>query len=150
MKGRTKKLRWYDGAVYRIGELAKIANVSKRTIDYYTSLGLLQAKRSKSNYRIYSQHALTVLKYIEECKSMHFPLEEIKRKLEIKKSQEVCEGELEKQIQSVTQQMKQLQDDLKALKPCLEHLEDKQIQSLSKTLNSEGEVLIKSLLSFTS
>jgi predicted nuclease with TOPRIM domain len=81
---------------------------------------------------------------------MHFPLEEIKRKLEIKKSQEVCEGELEKQIQSVTQQMKQLQDDLKALKPCLEHLEDKQIQSLSKTLNSEGEVLIKSLLSFTS
>ncbi|MES9683047.1 MerR family DNA-binding transcriptional regulator, partial [Gottfriedia acidiceleris] len=29
------------GIVYKIGELAKEVGVSKRTIDYYTNLGLL-------------------------------------------------------------------------------------------------------------
>ena len=134
-------MRWYDGAVYRIGELANIANVSKRTIDYYTSLGLLKANRSKSNDRIYSQNAVEDLKFIEECKNLHFSLEEIKRKLEIKKQQELQEGELEKHIQLVTQQMKQLANDLNVLLPLLNNLDERQAQ----LLNTESEMLKKSL-----
>ncbi|WP_312094837.1 MerR family DNA-binding transcriptional regulator [Niallia sp.] len=38
-----------DGDVkLRIGDLAKVTDVTKRTIDYYPNLGLLQAKRSKN------------------------------------------------------------------------------------------------------
>lgn len=37
-----------DGAVkLRIGDLAKATGVTKRTIDYYTNLSLLQAERSQ-------------------------------------------------------------------------------------------------------
>ena len=38
--------------LYKIGELAKIADVSPRTIDYYTKLSLIEPeKRSDTNYR---------------------------------------------------------------------------------------------------
>lgn len=110
----------------------------------------MQAQRSKSNYRIYTEQALEDLKFIEECKALHLPLEEIKRKLEIKKQREIQEGELKRHIQSVTQQMKQLQNDLNVLIPLIENLDDRKAESYSKQLNTEGEVLIKSLSGLTS
>ncbi|WP_349632706.1 MerR family transcriptional regulator [Neobacillus sp. WH10] len=143
-------LRWYDGAVYRIGELAEIAMVSKRTIDYYTSIGLLKAERSKSNYRIYSDESLEDLKFIEECKSLHFPLDEIKRKLEMRKEKNIRESEVEKHVSSVTQLMKQLNSDLFDLIPILEKLDDEQKKKLTNNLSMLRTALVKSLLNVTS
>ncbi|WP_335519972.1 MerR family transcriptional regulator [Neobacillus drentensis] len=143
-------LRWYDGAVYRIGELAEIAMVSKRTIDYYTSIGLLKAERSKSNYRIYSDESLEDLKFIEECKSLHFPLDEIKRKLEMRKEKNIRASEVEKHVSSVTQLMKQLNSDLFDLIPILEKLDDEQKKKLTNNLSILRTALVKSLLNVTS
>lgn len=72
-----------DGVVYKIGELASIANVSKRTIDYYTKLGLLKAERSKSNYRYYDSSALEDLKLIDHYKKLNYSLDMIKERLEL-------------------------------------------------------------------
>ncbi|MEH7354919.1 MerR family transcriptional regulator [Neobacillus drentensis] len=143
-------MRWYDGAVYRIGELAEIAMVSKRTIDYYTSIGLLKAERSKSNYRIYSDESLEDLKFIEECKSLHFPLDEIKRKLEMRKEKNIRASEVEKHVSSVTQLMKQLNSDLFDLIPILEKLDDEQKKKLTNNLSILRTALVKSLLNVTS
>jgi len=143
-------LRWYDGVIYRIGELAFRAGVSKRTIDYYTSIGLLNADRTRSNYRLYDEKALKDLKYIEECKNMHFPLEEIKRKLEIKKAVEIRESEVEDQAYSVAQQMKQLQDDLTALLPLIRKLDSQKRDLVSRNLNEECSALLQSLKELTS
>lgn len=129
--------------MYRIGELAHLANVSKRTIDYYTNLGLLKAHRSKSNYRIYTEKAIDDLKFIEECKKLHFPLDEIKRKLEMKQMCHVKEEELNLHVQSVIKQMKQLRKDLQMLIPVFSKLDrDKQC----KILNAESSLLIDSLM----
>ncbi|MDQ6596327.1 MerR family transcriptional regulator [Bacillus salipaludis] len=138
-------MRWYDGAVYRIGELAERANVSKRTIDYYTSIGLLSAQRSKSNYRIYTEDSLQDLQFIEECKSLHYPLDEIRRKLDIKK-EKIIDSEVEKYVLSVTQQMKQLHNDLFDLLPLLEKLDDGQREKLTNNLSLLRTTLLKSLL----
>jgi MerR family copper efflux transcriptional regulator len=143
-------LRWYDGAVYRIGELADRAMVSKRTIDYYTSIGLLKAERSKGNYRIYSDDSLKDLKFIEECKKLHFPLDEIKRKLEMKKAKKIRESEVEKQIGEVTQQMKQLCNDLSTLLPLIRTLDEQTKEKYLLTLNLQGTVLIQYLMNVTS
>ncbi|MGN1385713.1 MAG: MerR family transcriptional regulator [Bacillus sp. (in: firmicutes)] len=62
----------------RIGELAAITNVSKRTIDYYTNLGLLQAHRTPSNYRCYERDAIEKIKIIKELKNNNLSLEDIK------------------------------------------------------------------------
>ncbi|WP_308211936.1 MerR family transcriptional regulator [Neobacillus cucumis] len=132
-----------------MGEIAEIAHVSKRTIDYYTSIGLLKAERSKSNYRIYSDEALDDLKFIEECKCLHFPLDEIKRKLEMRKAKNLRESEVEKHVSAVTQQMRQLHSDLFDLIPILEKLDEDQKEKLTSNLSLLRTVLMKSLLSVT-
>jgi MerR family transcriptional regulator, copper efflux regulator len=140
--------RWYGGVFYRIGELAQIANVSKRTIDYYTHLGLLQAKRSSSNYRIYDEKAFDDLHFIEECKIMHLPLDEIKQRMELRnQTKSLKEADVEKQMETVTNQIKQLKKDLSLLLPLMNVCKPDQ---LSKELNEEGTALIQSLLKITS
>ncbi|WP_267930412.1 MerR family transcriptional regulator [Cytobacillus spongiae] len=131
-----------------MGELATIANVSKRTIDYYTSLGLLKAERSQSNYRLYSKESLEDLKFIEECKLLHLPLEEIRRKLEIKKSGEIQNIEVTKHINLLTQQMKQLRKDISDLLPLMGCLDEQQKHNFSEKMSVESTALIKSLSSF--
>ncbi|WP_423801429.1 MerR family transcriptional regulator [Neobacillus sp. SAB-20_R2A] len=142
--------RWYDGAVYRIGELAERAMVSKRTIDYYTSIGLLKADRSESNYRIYTDESLHDLKFIEECKSLHYPLDEIKRKLEIRKEGSIQASEVEKHVCTLTQQMLKLHNDLFDIIPFLEELDAKQKEKLSNNLSLLRTALLKSLLKVSS
>ncbi|NWQ41138.1 MerR family transcriptional regulator [Bacillus sp. EB106-08-02-XG196] len=127
-----------------------MAMVSKRTIDYYTSIGLLSAERSKSNYRIYSDDSLRDLKFIEECKNLHYPLEEIKRKLDRKKEKKIRDSEVEKHVDAVTQQMQQLQNDLVDLIPVVEKLDDLQKEKFTTNLMLLKSVLMKSLLNVTS
>lgn len=124
--------------------------VSKRTIDYYTSIGLLRAERSKSNYRIYSEESLKDLKFIEECKSLHYPLEEIRRKLEIRKAKKIRDSEVAKHIQDISQQMRQLQNELCTIKPLLARLDLQQRQRLAVDLTQQGDALVRSLLNLTS
>ncbi|MBU8732655.1 MULTISPECIES: MerR family transcriptional regulator [Cytobacillus] len=133
-----------------MGELANIANVSKRTIDYYTSIGLIKAKRSKSNYRIYSEEVLSDLRFIEECKLLHLPLEEIKRKLEMKTKREIQTGEVEKHINAVTLQIKQLHQEIAVLMPLINTLDDEQKHGFSKKLTTESTALLRSLSDLTS
>ena len=109
--------------------------MSKRTIDYYTSIGLLNADRSKSYYRIYSDESLKDLQFIEECKSLHYPLDEIKRKLDMKKDMNLCETEVDQHIKAVTKQMKQLQSDLFDLYPMLANLDEHQKAKYTKSLD---------------
>lgn len=62
----------------KIGELAKLAGVTNRTVDYYTNLGLLEFNRSESNYRYYSNVMVDRIKEIEQLKQEGMHLNEIK------------------------------------------------------------------------
>ncbi|SFA80388.1 MerR, DNA binding [Bacillus sp. UNCCL13] len=90
------------------------------------------------------------LEFIEACKSMHFPLDEIKRKLEIKKNKIIRDSEVEEQINAVAQQMKQLHNEINVLLPLIENMNEDQRKVFSKNINSEGSALMKSLLNLTS
>lgn len=124
--------------------------MSKRTIDYYTNIGLIVAQRTKSNYRMYSEEVLSDLRFIEECKTMHIPLDEIKRKLELRSNTVMHTRDVERQIDAVTQQIKQLHNEIAVLLPLINRLDEEQKDDLSKKLNTEGNTLIKSLVSLTS
>ncbi|HWO76768.1 MAG TPA: MerR family transcriptional regulator [Bacillus sp. (in: firmicutes)] len=131
--------------MYRISELASIANVSKRTVDYYTNMGLLVAERSKANYRIYHEDAVEDLKFIEHCKSLHIPLEEIKKKLELQKSTTINDYDVEDQISSVSEHMKYLQDEINNLLSILQKMDSKRKEAVSEKLSPESVSLMKSL-----
>jgi hypothetical protein len=79
---------------------------------------------------------------------MHLPLHEIKQKMELKnQAKSLKEADVEKQMETVTNQIKQLKKDLSLLLPIMSgYKQDK----LSKELNEEGTALIQSLLKITS
>lgn len=65
-------------ALLRIGELAARAGVSIRTVDYYTSLGLIcPAQRTASNYRLYSPADVDRIHLVQRLEVHGVPLEEI-------------------------------------------------------------------------
>ncbi|MGE6257916.1 MerR family transcriptional regulator [Heyndrickxia sporothermodurans] len=131
--------------MYRIGELALLANVSKRTIDYYTSIGLLQANRSKSNYRIYETDALDDLKFIEDCKKLSLPLDTIRKKLEIKKGVTLDESIVLQRIDFIHHQMKQLNNELSDLISATRNLNREEKEAFYKKLLSESTCLLQSI-----
>ena len=68
-----------DGRLMTVNEVVKIAGVSKRTLQYYDSIGLLPAeKRTETGYRLFNENSLETLKTIAHYKEMGFKLKEIK------------------------------------------------------------------------
>ncbi|MCP3763569.1 MerR family transcriptional regulator [Domibacillus sp. A3M-37] len=65
----------------KIGEFAELAGVSKRTVDHYTNIGLLEPERSASGYRFYGKADLEKIALIEQKKTEGLALEEIKAEL---------------------------------------------------------------------
>ncbi|MBB5866950.1 DNA-binding transcriptional MerR regulator [Allocatelliglobosispora scoriae] len=62
----------------RIGELAAAAGVSTRTIDFYTSLGLIQpAERTGGGYRLYDQATVEVIATIRQLETSGMALSDI-------------------------------------------------------------------------
>ncbi len=68
-----------DERLMTVNEVVKIARVSKRTLQYYDSIGLLPAeKRTETGYRLFNENSLETLKTIAHYKEMGFELKEIK------------------------------------------------------------------------
>ncbi|MER5768798.1 MerR family transcriptional regulator [Streptomyces sp. NPDC001985] len=60
----------------RIGELARRAGTTTRTLRYYESRGLLPARRAANGYRAYDESDLRLLQQIRTLQDFGFDLEE--------------------------------------------------------------------------
>lgn len=64
---------------YTVGEVAKLAHVSVRTLHHYDGLGLLiPSERSEAGYRIYTEEDLDRLQTVLFFRELGFSLEEIR------------------------------------------------------------------------
>ncbi|WP_420596431.1 MerR family transcriptional regulator [Deinococcus sp.] len=67
-----------ENSLMRIGELAKRASVTQRTVRHYESLGLLPSgERQGSGHHYYNHEALARLQKIDQLKRIGLSLEEI-------------------------------------------------------------------------
>jgi DNA-binding transcriptional MerR regulator len=67
-------------SLLKIGELAARAGVSIRTVDYYTTLGLLTpAQRTAGNYRLYRTDDVDRIHLVQRLEVHGLPLEDIAR-----------------------------------------------------------------------
>lgn len=65
--------------MYKIGELAKAAGISIRTLRYYDEIGLLKpAEVTEAGYRFYTKENLTKLQHITALKALGFKLLQIR------------------------------------------------------------------------
>ena len=106
---------------YKIGEIAKIVNLTPRTIRYYEEIGLLNSvKRVENGRRIYTDEDIRRLKFIKRLKLLGLSLKEM--------------AELEKIYSINRSNRKALERLLELLKKHAENI-DKRIYNLQKLKN---------------
>ena len=67
----------------KIGEVARLAGVTVRTLHYYDEIGLLRLSgTTEASYRLYNDDDLAVLQQILFFRELDFPLEDIRRILQ--------------------------------------------------------------------
>ncbi|XEC97589.1 MerR family transcriptional regulator [Paenibacillus tarimensis] len=135
-----------DTKLYRIGELAKKASVSARTIDFYTSIGLLTPeKRSAKNYRLYNEETLLRLERIEQMKKEKYTLEEIKASLTLW-SKVSTEEQVSQKLTDLQLHLEQLQREVKELEPVINKLKPQQAKQAVNKLMPQTAACIEALM----
>jgi len=130
----------------RIGELSKQANLSPRTIDYYTSIGLIEpTMRSEYNYRLYNLETLDRLERIETLKKDKYTLDEIRELLKLW-DKAIPEKKLNLKLSELEQQLSLLQREVKELEPVLNQLKPKQAKHLYTRLLPQTAACIEALM----
>ncbi len=76
---------------FTIGELAKQAGVTPRTVHYYVHIGLLPPPRGRGRYSYYTEEHLRRLRVIRQLQRYFIPLRRIKEALRAKSLEEIEE-----------------------------------------------------------
>ncbi|MBE5083074.1 MerR family transcriptional regulator [Lysinibacillus sp. fkY74-1] len=122
-----------------MGELAEKTGITKRTIDYYTNIGLLVAERSATNYRYYDPVMIERLQFIEQRKQQGLSLVEIQQELNITPYEEI-------DVQMLRLKMQDLEHDVASLLEQMNKQDDKKIETIKKNVSPESIALMQSLL----
>ncbi|HDR2455952.1 TPA: Zn(2+)-responsive transcriptional regulator [Enterobacter ludwigii] len=71
--------------MYRIGELARLANVTPDTIRYYEKQQMIDHEvRTEGGFRLYTDHDLQRLRFIRYARQLGFALDSIRELLSIR------------------------------------------------------------------
>ncbi|MFJ2779174.1 MerR family transcriptional regulator [Kitasatospora sp. NPDC087315] len=124
-----------DGGGYSVGEVAKIAKVTVRTLHHYDEIGLLAPRgRTRAGYRRYHDTDLDRLQRILFYRELGFPLEEIAAILD---DDSVSPSEhLRRQHQLLTDRISHLQE----LAAAVEHAMEAQKMGIQLTPEEKFEV----------
>lgn len=113
MNGKT-------GALLQIGEIARLAGVTPKTVRYYTRLGLLpEPQRTESGYRLYSARDLLRLHRIRQLQGLGLSLAHIKELLGEPEQERALKNVLEFLQAEIAAQMKVLEDRQEKIKKML-------------------------------
>ncbi|MED1440825.1 MerR family transcriptional regulator [Aeribacillus composti] len=129
-----------------MGELAERTNVSKRTIDYYTKIGLLHPRRSDSNYRLYDEEAVEAIEMVKRYKKMNCPLYEIKDIIDMLQSKKLSNKSLEMHVDHIAQLMQNLEKEIKDMQQLMDHMNREQRTIIREKLSKQSANLVRALL----
>ncbi|GAB6179873.1 MerR family transcriptional regulator [Desulfotomaculum defluvii] len=139
---------------FKIGELAELAGVSRRTIDYYTNLGLLKPERSESGYRYYTEDSLLLLKLIGSMKNQRLTLDEIKERIGnlsgILQTRVVIGQPPSLDFRFLKEQFKQLENQMAELQPLVTDMESGQTVVATRQVLMRSMALMQTLLLYLS
>ncbi|MBS9435271.1 Zn(2+)-responsive transcriptional regulator [Photorhabdus luminescens] len=110
--------------MYRIGQLAKLANVTPDTVRFYEKQGMMEHQnRTEGGYRLYTEQDLQRLRFIRYAKQLGFTLEAITELLSIRvdpahhtceESKQIVDSRLI-EVEEKLLEMRKMRDSLKML-----------------------------------
>lgn len=116
--------------MFTIGQFAKLAQVSPRTVRHYEAIGLLASSgRGENNYRQFDSSQLDRIKRIRELQSLGFCLDEIQKILTV--SKQSLFASLESRLTQTTHEIKSLH---------LRKSELEKLLSISTKIESKGSI----------
>lgn len=108
--------------MYTVSQLAKQFNLSRSTLLYYESIDLLvSSELGENNYRLYSENDKRTLEKICMYRDMGIPLKKIKSLLESETDE--IQGELERQLLTLNNEIKRLRSRQQAILGVLKNKE---------------------------
>ena len=115
----------------KIGELAKKAGITVRTIRYYEELGLITpAELSTGGFRFYSENDLNRILFIKRFKDLGLPLEEIQTLILGSQPGETKNQRLNASYTMLENQLNKINDKISELQKAKEIIE-KGLESLN-------------------
>ncbi|MCL2361760.1 MAG: MerR family transcriptional regulator [Defluviitaleaceae bacterium] len=124
---------------YTTGELAKLCNVSVRTVQFYDTKGLLPpSELSEGGRRLYSDEDLRKFQFIFTLKAIGLSLNSIKNVLESELSGEILTIFLDEQAKSLASEIDERQNQLEMVQTLKECIYDKAIVPVNTIIDIEG------------
>ncbi len=112
--------------MYRIGEIAKLADVTPDTIRYYEKQQMMDhGGRTEGGFRLYTDHDLKRLKVIRHARQLGFTLESIRELLSIRVDPEhhTCQ-ESKSIVQARLSEVEARIEEMQAMRRSLQKLND--------------------------
>src|SRR5699024_2697464 len=124
----------------KISEVAKLFQITTRTIRYYEEIGLLKPKRSSANERLFPKSELVKLKLVARGKRYGFSLEEIKEMILLFDKDRTGKKQLERSIQYGKERIADVDRQIDELLQIKQELEELLALFTEKLENMEGEI----------
>jgi len=106
-----------------IGEAARSSGVSVKMVRHYEAIGLLpKAKRTFSNYRVYTEHEVHELRFIRRGRALGFSMEEIRELLGLWRNKSRSSAAVKKIAGRHIDDLKAKIAELESMVATLEHL----------------------------
>jgi len=117
--------KYNDIATFKIGEVARRADVNKETVRYYEKRGLIpKPDRRSSGYRIFTRRHIDQIKFIKRAQELGFTLSEIKELLELRMDENSSCSQIKREAQVKYQNVVEKIRDLQRIKETLAGLID--------------------------
>ncbi len=108
----------------KIGDLAKCAGVTVRTIRYYEELGLISpTKTSPGGFRLYTKLDLRKLLFVKRFKELGFSLDDIKELFRPSDGETTKKERISASLTLLEEQLSQVNDKIKKLTSVKEEVE---------------------------
>jgi len=124
---------------YTTGEMAKLCNVSVRTVQFYDTKGLLPpTELSEGDRRLYSDDDLRRFQFVITLKAIGLSLNSIKNVLESELSGNILTILLDEQVKLLTLEIDERQKQLEMVNAIKECIRDKAIVPVNTIIGIEG------------
>jgi MerR family mercuric resistance operon transcriptional regulator len=119
------KEKYVGITTFKIGEVARRADVNKETVRYYEKRNLIpEPDRRRSGYRIFTQRHIDQIRFIKRAQELGFTLKEIKELLELRLNETTTCSTIKKEAQEKYQDVVSKMEDLQRIKETLTDLID--------------------------